>query len=62
MSKKNQTPDIDLQAFMNKVKAAEAGNKLDLSSDEDLSIGIMNLLPIKPAKSNILIFLTKSGK
>ncbi|HQI13463.1 MAG TPA: hypothetical protein PLU48_02670 [Candidatus Woesebacteria bacterium] len=59
MSKKNQTPDIDLQAFMNKVKAAEAGNKLDLSSDEDLSIGIMNLISIE---EHLFFTANKTGK
>lgn len=37
----------ELQKFMNKVKEAEKGHKLDLSSDEDLSIGIMNLISIE---------------
>jgi len=32
---------------MDKVKSAEAGQKLDLSSGEDLSIGIMNLISIE---------------
>ncbi|MCL4384621.1 hypothetical protein M1116_04150 [Patescibacteria group bacterium] len=38
---------LDLQQFMDKVKAAESGQKLDLSSGEDLSIGIMNLISIE---------------
>lgn len=38
---------IDLQQFLTKVKAAEKGQKLDLSSGEDLSIGIMNLISIE---------------
>jgi hypothetical protein len=37
----------DLQKFADKVKALEKGEKLDLSSGEDLSIGIMNLVAIE---------------
>lgn len=41
----------DLQSkidqFMEKAKKIEKGEKLDLSSDEDLSIGIMNLISIE---------------
>jgi len=36
--------NTDIESFMNKVKKAEKGHKLDLSSDEDLSIAIMNLI------------------
>lgn len=36
-----------LQAFMDKVKSMEQGVHLDLSSGEDLSIGIMNLISIE---------------
>lgn len=36
-----------MKDFMNKVKAMEKGEKLDLSSGEDLSIGIMNLISIE---------------
>ena len=39
--------DTKLKDFMNKVKAMENGQKLDLSSGEDLSIGIMNLISIE---------------
>lgn len=39
--------DDDIQQFMNKIKKMEKGEKLDLSSDEDLSIGIMNLISIE---------------
>ena len=39
--------ELDLQSFMDKVKKMERGEKLDLSSDEDLSIGIMNLISIE---------------
>lgn len=39
--------DNKLKDFMNKVKAIEKGEKLDLSSGEDLSIGIMNLISIE---------------
>lgn len=37
----------DLKQFMDKVKKMEKGEKLDLSSGEDLSIGIMNLISIE---------------
>lgn len=36
-----------LQEFMNKVKSMEHGEHLDLSSGEDLSIGVMNLISIE---------------
>jgi len=39
--------DTKVKEFMNKVKAMEKGQKLDLSSGEDLSIGIMNLISIE---------------
>lgn len=45
MKKNNIQPDIN--EFMDKVKSMEKGHKLDLSSDEDLSIGIMNLISIE---------------
>jgi hypothetical protein len=37
----------DVQQFLDKVKKMEKGHKLDLSSDEDLSIGVMNLISIE---------------
>jgi len=37
----------DIQSLLNKVKKLEKGEKLDLSSDEDLSIAIMNLISIE---------------
>ena len=37
----------NLNEFLEKVKKLERGEKLDLSSDEDLSIGIMNLISIE---------------
>jgi len=36
-----------INEFMEKVKRLEKGEKLDLSSDEDLSIGVMNLISIE---------------
>ena len=39
--------DADVRQFMEKVKKMEKGEKLDLSSGEDLSIGIMNLISIE---------------
>ncbi len=37
----------DIQSFMDKIKKMEQGHKLDLSSGEDLSIAIMNLISIE---------------
>lgn len=37
----------DIQQFLDKVKKMEKGEKLDLSSGEDLSIGVMNLISIE---------------
>ena len=45
MNNKQIQPDIN--EFMDKVKKMEKGEKLDLSSDEDLSIGIMNLISME---------------
>lgn len=45
MNNKQTQPDIN--EFMDKVKLMEKGEKLDLSSDEDLSIAIMNLISIE---------------
>jgi len=41
------TNNLDLQKFMDKVKQAEKGHTLDLSSGEDLSIAIMNLISLE---------------
>lgn len=41
---KNET---NIKELLNKVKAVEKGEKLDLSSDEDLSIAVMNLISIE---------------
>ena len=37
----------DVTVFMDKTKRAAKGNELDLTSDEDLGIGIMNLISIE---------------
>jgi hypothetical protein len=37
----------DIQTMMSKIKKMEKGEKLDLSSDEDLSIAVMNLISIE---------------
>jgi len=37
----------DINEFMEKVKSMEKGHKLDLSSDQDLSIAIMNLISME---------------
>ena len=39
--------DTEIQKLLDKVKAAEKGEKLDLSSGQDLSIAIMNLISIE---------------
>lgn len=39
--------NLDINDFLQKIKKLEKGEKLDLSSDEDLSIGIMNLISIE---------------
>jgi len=44
---------------MDKIKTAEAGHKLDLSSDEDLSIAIMNLISIE---EHLFFTGNKTGK
>ena len=53
------TNNLDLQKFMDKIKTAEAGHKLDLSSDEDLSIAIMNLISIE---EHLFFTGNKTGK
>jgi len=45
MNNNSTKPDINI--FMDKVKSLEKGHKLDLSSDEDLSIAIMNLISME---------------
>lgn len=49
----------DLSKFMDKIKAAEKGHGLDLSSDEDLSIAIMNLISIE---EHLFFTANKTGK
>jgi hypothetical protein len=44
---KSKKLNLDVDSFLEKVKKMEKGEKLDLSSDEDLSIGIMNLISIE---------------
>ena len=39
--------EAKIKEFMQKVKEMEKGQKLDLSSGEDLSIGVMNLISIE---------------
>jgi len=53
------TNNLDLQKFMDKIKTAESGHKLDLSSDEDLSIAIMNLISIE---EHLFFTANKTGK
>jgi hypothetical protein len=59
MAKTQKTLSMDLDGFMNKVKKMEQGEKLDLSSDEDLSIGIMNLISIE---EHLFFTANKTGK
>ena len=51
--------DKNIQQFLNKVKKMEKGEKLDLSSDEDLSIAIMNLISIE---EHLFFTGNKTGK
>lgn len=51
--------NTDLQKFMSKVKDMEKGHQLDLSSDEDLSIAIMNLISIE---EHMFFTAQKTGK
>ncbi|MDH7476046.1 MAG: hypothetical protein QHH09_01070 [Microgenomates group bacterium] len=39
--------NLDINQFLEKIKKMEKGERLDLSSDEDLSIGIMNLISME---------------
>ncbi|MCS6956367.1 MAG: hypothetical protein NZM02_00770 [Patescibacteria group bacterium] len=50
---------IDINEFLKKIKKLEKGEKLDLSSDEDLSIGIMNLISIE---EHLFFTYNKTGK
>jgi len=59
MSKTQKAMSLDLDGFMNKVKKMEHGEKLDLSSDEDLSIAIMNLISIE---EHLFFTANKTGK
>ncbi len=45
--KKTANMQNDINQFMSKVKAMEKGHQLDLSSDEDLSMAIMNLISME---------------
>jgi hypothetical protein len=49
----------DLDQFMDKVKKLEKGERLDLSSDEDLSIAVMNLISIE---EHLFFSAGKTGK
>lgn len=49
----------DLKKYIDKVKKMEKNEKMDLSSDEDLSIGIMNLISIE---EHLFFTANKTGK
>ena len=49
----------EFNEFLDKIKQMEKGEKLDLSSDEDLSIGIMNLISIE---EHLFFTANKTGK
>ena len=51
--------NLNIQHFMDKIKASESGHQLDLSSDEDLSIAIMNLISIE---EHLFFTANKTGK
>ncbi len=59
MPNNSKTLSLDFDGFMNKVKKMEHGEKLDLSSDEDLSIAIMNLISIE---EHLFFTANKTGK
>jgi hypothetical protein len=50
---------LDINQWMEKIKKMEKGEKLDLSSDQDLSIGIMNLISIE---EHLFFTYEKTGK
>lgn len=58
-SKAKSITSAELEKLMDKVKKLEKGHKLDLSSDEDLSIGIMNLISIE---EHFFFTYNKTGK
>lgn len=49
----------DVEKMLSKMKEVQVKNKLDLSSDEDLSIAIMNLVSIE---EHMFFTATKTGK
>jgi predicted dinucleotide-binding enzyme len=49
----------DVTIFMDKMKRAAKGNELDITSDEDLGIGIMNLISIE---EHLFLTANKTGK
>lgn len=59
MSQNKKSVSLDFDTFMDKVKKMEHGEKLDLSSDEDLSIAIMNLISIE---EHLFFSANKTGK
>ncbi len=59
MKKNQHFSSLDLKNFMDKIKTAEAGHKLDLSSDEDLSLAVMNLIS---TEEHLFFTGNKTGK
>lgn len=53
------TTSVEIQHLLDKVKKLERGENLDLSSDEDLSIGVMNLISIE---EHLFFTSQKTGK
>jgi len=53
------TTSAEVQRLLDKVKKLERGENLDLSSDEDLSIGVMNLISIE---EHLFFTSQKTGK
>lgn len=51
--------ETQVREFMDKIKQIEKGEKLDLSSDEDLSIAVMNLISIE---EHLFFSAEKTGK
>lgn len=55
----NENNSEDIKKFMDKVKSMEKNEKLDLSSGEDLSIGVMNLISME---EHLFFSGAKTGK
>jgi len=71
MTAKKEDLNLKIEEILDKIKKLEKGEELDLSSDEDLSIAVMNLisieehfflLTVKLKIRNISLFWVRSEK